>query len=216
MNDEQGPAPGPEPLPEPGPVSVPAAAQALGISERAVRKRIHAGTLRAQPFGRSFMVWLLDDSPAAGPEPGPAPRPEHGPVPGPEPIEAAYRVTPVEIEQAIERTGQKYVTDMAALYDRISAEVGKLYEGQLAAKDETIATQRAALVTKDQALTADALALAELRRRAEVAEAARDRLTAAQAVQDGPGTPEAPTPDNPSGISSAGFWARVRRVFGGA
>ncbi len=162
------------------------------------------------------MVWLLDDSPAAGPEPGPAPRPEHGPVPGPEPIEAAYRVTPVEIEQAIERTGQKYVTDMAALYDRISAEVGKLYEGQLAAKDETIATQRAALVTKDQALTADALALAELRRRAEVAEAARDRLTAAQAVQDGPGTPEAPTPDNPSGISSAGFWARVRRVFGGA
>jgi len=216
MNDEQGPAPGPEPLPEPGPVSVPAAAQALGISERAVRKRIHAGTLRAQPFGRSFMVWLLDDSPAAGPEPGPAPRPEHGPVPGPEPIEAAYRVTPVEIEQAIERTGQKYVTDMAALYDRISAEVGKLYEGQLAAKDETIATQRAALVTKDQALTADALALAELRRRAEVAEAARDRLTAAQAVQDGSGTPEAPTPDNPSGISSAGFWARVRRVFGGA
>ncbi len=78
MNDEQGPAPGPEPLPEPGPVSVPAAAQALGISERAVRKRIHAGTLRAQPFGRSFMVWLSDDALGPGPEPGPAPRPPIG------------------------------------------------------------------------------------------------------------------------------------------
>ena len=49
-----------------------------------------------------------------------------------------------------ERTGQNYMTDMAALYDRISTDVGKVDEGQLAAKDETIA---------------------ELRRRAEVAEA---------------------------------------------
>jgi len=125
-----------------------------------------------------------------------------------ESLEAAYRVTPTEIERAIERTGQKYVTDMAALYDRISAEVGRLYAGQLAAKDETIATQRAALVTKDQAL-------AELRRRAEQAEAGRDRLAAAQTAQDAPGATEGSTPDNPIPEASAGFWARVGRVFGG-
>ncbi len=54
--DRPGPEPGPEAGPEP--VSVPLAARALGISERAVRKRIAAGTLRAEPFGRSYRVWL--------------------------------------------------------------------------------------------------------------------------------------------------------------
>lgn len=72
---------------------------------------------------------------------------------------------------------------------------------QLAAKDET-------LIAKDE-LIADLRA--ELRRRAE-----RDRLTAAQAAPDVLGASEAPTPDTPSGVPSPGFWARVRRVFGGA
>jgi len=57
--------------------------------------------------------------------------------------------------------------------------------------------------------------IAELRRRAEVAEAERDRLTAAQAAPAAPGTPEGRTPDNPGPEPSAGFWARLRRVFGG-
>jgi len=48
-----------------------------------------------------------------------------------------------------------------------------------------------------------------------VAKAERDRLATAQAAQDGPGTTEAPAPDNPGGAPAAGFWARVRRVFGG-
>jgi hypothetical protein len=58
----------------------------------------------------------------------------------------------------------------------------------------------------------------ELRRRAEVAEAERDRLAAAQAAQaaqDSPGAPEALTPDNPDRAPAAGFWARVRRACGG-
>lgn len=215
MNETGGPAPGPEPLPEPlpepgpelGPVSVPVAAKALGISERAVRKRIHAGTLRAEPFGRSFMVWLPDEEERVaepGPEPGPASGPEHqrgpvpGPEPGPEPFEAAYRVTPTEIERAIERTGQKYVADFTGLYDRISAELGKVYEGQLAAKDETIGVQ--------------AETIAELRRRAEVAEAARDRLAAAQAAQEGAGATER-SPIRES--APAGAWGRLRRWWRG-
>jgi len=49
-----------------------------------------------------------------------------------------YRVTPAQIEQAIERTGDKYVTDMTRMFD----EVGRLYQGQLAAKDETISELR--------------------------------------------------------------------------
>jgi len=55
----------------------------------------------------------------------------------------------------------------------------------------------------------------DLRRRAEQAEAERDRLTAAQAASDAPGTAEGASADDPSGAPSAGLWARVRRVFGG-
>lgn len=97
---------------------MPAAARALGISERAVRKRIQAGTLRAEPFGRSFMVWLPGAAEPGGPEPG------SSVAPGPEPYETQYRVTPADVERAIERTGARYVADMAGLYDRIAAEVG--------------------------------------------------------------------------------------------
>jgi len=62
---------------------------------------------------------------------------------------------------------------------------------------------------------AQAETIAELRRRAEQAEVERDRLTAAQAAPAAPGAPEGASADNPSAVSSAGFWARVRRVFGG-
>ena len=71
------------------------------------------------------------------------------------PQDAAAPATPAEVERAIEATAARYVADFAGLYDRIAAEVGRLYAGQLAAKDETIA---------------------ELRRRAEAAEAERDAL----------------------------------------
>jgi len=67
------PEQGPEPGPEPEAVSVPVAARTLGISERAVRKRIDAGTVRAAPFGHSFRVRLPDDAPPPVSEPGPEP-----------------------------------------------------------------------------------------------------------------------------------------------
>ncbi len=47
-------APGPERVP----LTVPAAAQALGIKERAVRKRITAGTLEAVRDGARWLVYL--------------------------------------------------------------------------------------------------------------------------------------------------------------
>ena len=161
-----------------------------------MRKRIHAGTLRAQPFGRSFMVWLPDDAETVA-EPGPASGPVPRPEPGPEPIEAAYRVTPAEIERAVSRTSAQYMGDLRTML----AAVGKVYEGQLAAKDQTIGTQ--------------AEMIAELRHRAEQAEAERDRLAAAQAVPAAPGATEEASGTGSRGESAAGFWARVRRVFGG-
>ncbi len=213
-----------------GPLTVAEAAALLGVEPRTVIKYRQQGKIRGEKQGKAWHLWLaqtfIDTTRAerSGSRSGMDPE-QQAARSGRDSasIEAAYRVTPTEIEQAIERTGQKYVTDIAAIYDRVSAELGQAYEGQLAAKDETIttkeqviATQREALATKDQALAADALAIAELRRRAEQAEAERDRLAAAQAAQDAPGAPEVPTPDNPSGAASQGFWARVRRGFGGA
>jgi len=118
-----------------------------------------------------------------------------------EPIEAAFRVAPEELERAIARTGEKYIGDIQTIF----AQVAALYEQRLADRDALITTIRE---EKDAVI-------AELRRRAEEAEAARDRLTAAQAAPAAPGAPEAPTPDNPGGAPAAGFWARVRRMFGG-
>ncbi len=57
-----------EPGPERVPRTVPAAAQALGISERAVRKRITAGTLEAIKDGTRWLVYLPEPSgPGSGP-----------------------------------------------------------------------------------------------------------------------------------------------------
>ncbi len=128
-----------------------------------------------------------------------------------EPIEVRYRVTPAEIEQAVERTSARYVADIHTLFDRVSAEVGRLYEAQLAAKDQALAAQ-------DGRISAQQETLAALRRRTEAAEAARDalraRLDAAQAV---PAATEAPTvvvmaADTPR--RPAGLWGRLWRALG--
>jgi hypothetical protein len=161
----------------PGRYSVPQVARLLGISERAVRKRISVGSLDAERDGSHWVV-LLD----AAPDGGTAPEPEA--VPG------GTGAAPAEVEQAIERTAARYVADMGALYDRINAEVGRLYEAQLAAKDETIA---------------------ELRRRAEAAEAAL-------AAPPPPSAPEAPmVPDAPpvAPAPARGLRAALRRWWRG-
>ena len=81
-------------------------------------------------------------------------------------------MTPAAIEQAVSRTGAQYLGDLRTML----AEVGKVYAGQLAAKDAALAAKDEPIVTKDHALAAHVLTIAELRRRAEVAEVAEAPL----------------------------------------
>jgi excisionase family DNA binding protein len=96
---------------------------------------------------------------------------------------------------------------LAPLIDRIATlerEAGGL-EAENQAKD-------AALATKEQTITAQAEVIAELRRRAEAAEAERDRLSAVQAAQMGQETQETTgTVEEPS----RGLWARLGRWWRG-
>ena len=210
----------PEVAPEVGPevpgsrwLTMPAAAELLGMSERAARdwvRRQNVPIHGSRPMRVSEQVVLAQ---MAAEERAPRKPPVVAPevfgscpeVPGStEPIEAAYTAaTPVQVERAIEATATRYMTDFAMLYDRISAEVGQVYEGQLAAKDQAIAFQQETI--------------AELRRRAEAAERERDELRAQSAPAPPSEAPtilvttEAPEPQRPA----QGFWQRLRRVFGG-
>ena len=170
--------------------SVAAVARLLGISERGVRDRIERGTLDAikEPGQRGWRILL---PPEAAPE-AVAPTASGGSPRGSDAVGGGSGavVTPAVVEQAIARTGQQYTADLRVMFGELHA----VYEGQIAAKDETIA---------------------ELRRRAEAAEAERDRLAAAQAAQDGPGASGGVSADDPRPEAPAGFWVRVRRVFGG-
>jgi excisionase family DNA binding protein len=212
----------------------------LAVSVRSVRRYSEEGRLTPVRIGRNVRYRLADVDRliAEGMQPNEAdtgqeghrtpdtgyggqwqPQADTPPLSAREPLEAAYRVTPAEIEQAVSRTSAQYMGDLRTML----AEVGKVYEGQLvakdaalAAKDETITTQREALATQGETVAEQRAALAELRRRAEQAEAERDRLAAAQAAQDAPGAPIAPTPDSSRPDAPGGFWARVRRMFAGA
>ena len=150
------------------------AAQQLGLNVDAVRKRIKRGTLPAYKEDERWYVALDGVLPGVQPAASyPAGSPVQDAVQDDQPpIEAAYRVTPAAIEQAVSRTSAQYMGDLRTML----AEVGKVYEGQLAAKD-------AALAAKDQALAADALTIAELRRRAEMAEQADSEPSALEQGQ---------------------------------
>ncbi len=208
------------------------AARVLGISERAVRKRIQVGTLKASPVGRSYDVWLPalhgpgpeQDRPTSGPGPVPA-EPSTGPTdpardassgpsgPGPEPIEAAFRSSSGAVVSDAARLQLAAIRDewLAPLVERIGAlerENGDL-TGQLVARADVLAA-------KDETIAA-------LRRRAEAAEGERDalRLRLAEAAvppvvvvaaQDATETPPATTSTPPS---AQGLWTRLRRTLRG-
>ncbi|HEY8599278.1 MAG TPA: hypothetical protein VIL85_12655 [Thermomicrobiales bacterium] len=147
---------------------------------------------------------------------------------GREPIEAEYRVTPEELQVAIERTGAKYINDFTGLYEMINEALGKQYEARLAerdlalaAKDETIATQRLALASQAERLAEQQAVIAEARRQAEVIEAEyarrrqedeRDRLAAAQAAPEGLGATE---PRAEAQEDALGIWGRLGRWWRG-
>jgi excisionase family DNA binding protein len=204
----------------------------LAVSVRSVRRYSEEGRLTPVRIGRNVRYRLADverliaegmqpNEAATGQEGHRTPDTGHGgqwrpqadtpPLSAREPLEAAYRVTPAEIEQAVSRTSAQYMGDLRMML----AEVGKVYEGQIAAKDAALAAKDEALSTKDQVISTQAETIAELRRRAEQAEAERDRLAATQAAPEAPGAMEEASSSNPSPEPVVGFWARVRRVFGG-
>ncbi len=165
----------------------------LGLSERAARdwvKRHNLPMRGSRPVRvseQAVLAAMTEEERVARKSPEVSPE---GPGSG-EPIEAEYRVTPEELQRAIERTGTKYVNDFTTLYASINTGLAELYQARLGERD-------LALAAKDETI-------AELRRRAEVAEAERDRLAAVQAAPAASGTPEGEGTDNPSGVSSPGF-----------
>ncbi len=184
----------------PGQYTVPEVARQLGISERAVRLRIETGALAALRDGRQWWVTLPGPGGVVvgGSGGGSGGGRAGGSVSGraAEPVEAAYRVTPAEVERVVERTGAKYIADMRALFDQ----VGQLYEAQLA-------TQAAALAAKDETI-------AEVRRRAAEAEAERDGLRARLAAA--PAAPPVLIVEADSPPAPAALWRRLlRRLRGG-
>jgi hypothetical protein len=233
---EVGPRKPPEAVPEVGSeapgsrwLTMPVIGALLGMSERAARdwvRRHDLPTHGTRPVRVSEQVVLAQ---MAAEERVTRKPPE---VAGSrEPIEAEYRVTPEDLQVAIERTGAKYINDFTGLYEMINEALAKQYEARLAerdlalaAKDETIATQRLALASQADRLAEQQAVLAETRRRAEAIgaeyvrrreEDERERLKAAQAALDPPGSTEAAGAINPRSEAPEGFWARVRRVFTG-
>ncbi|MDP9371944.1 MAG: sigma-70 region 4 domain-containing protein [Chloroflexota bacterium] len=197
------------------------AARLLGLSQEAVRKRLQRATLPGYKQDEHWYVLLDGLHPAAGYRQDTDPagwqddRPDDGRTPAGRqdtaPIEASYRVTPAEIEQAVARTSAQYMGDLRA----VLAEVGKVYEGRIAATE-------AASAAKDETIAAQRDALAELRRRAAAAERERDELRArlSTIVEPAPTPPAAlggaagahrgeDTPRRPTGL-----WERLRRALG--
>lgn len=174
--------------------SVAEVARLLGISERGVRDRVERGTLDAvkEPGQRGWRILLSPDAvaDAVGEAVGPAASGGRGSGSG---AVGEAVATPALVEAAIQRTGQQYTSDLRTML----AELREVYEGQIEAKD-------AALAAKDETI-------AELRRRAEVAEAEGDRLTAAQAAQGSPGAPETLSMEQEAAL---GVWGRLRRWYG--
>ncbi len=117
-------------------------------------------------------------------------------------------MTPAEIEQAVARTSAQYMGDLQTML----VEVGKVYEGQLAAQQETIAELRRQR-NEDREREREALAeRANLRERLAQAEMARTH--AAQ----GPESTEVPgAGDTTPGTyrPAQGLWQRLRRALGG-
>jgi excisionase family DNA binding protein len=200
-----------------GPLTVAEAAVLLGVEPRTVIKYRQQGKIRGVKQGKAWQLWLAQtfidatytersgSGSGMDPEQQSARSGTHS-----EPFEAAYRVTPAEIEQAVSRTSAQYMGDLRTML----AEVGKVYEGQLAAKDAALAAKDETIATKDQALAAQALTIAELRRRAEIAEAEvlrqRQEQEATQATKDAPHAQEAPA-EAQGAIS--GVWERLRHWF---
>jgi excisionase family DNA binding protein len=184
--------------------SVPRAARLLGISERAVRKRIAAGTLRAEPFGRSYRIWLPEDAPPPGPEPGP------------EPIEATFRPTGASVAVSpaayaqLEAIRDRWLAPLVETIAEQAQQIGRL-DAERDVAEQMVHEQRRRAERAERERE-------QLRRQAEALEAERDRLLA-EAVHSA--SPAAPA--GTSGAIGAGegwedpepLWRRLWRSIKG-
>ena len=179
-----------------GPVrySVPDAAQLLGISERAVRKRIAAGTVIGFPSGRSYVVEIPDPAAPAPERAGPG----SGPVPEPNQARAAQDRTSLTALVAVKD-------------DMISAQRNEIefLREQLDQRSRELSSERERADTIQQMalLRIEALTAGDV----ETNDPAQDQRTASTAA---PGATEAPesTPNTLHEPSVVTSW--LRRLFG--
>lgn len=158
--------------------TVPQVARLLGISERAVRKRIDTGTLAAERDGRRWLVCLVA-------EPEPEPRgttPEPNPEPNgtdAEPIEADYRPVPGAARAQLEAIRDEWLLPLVDRMAALEREAGMLTAERDAARHraETAEAER-------DALTARLVAL-EAAGRATAADATNEAAAPAETPQQG-------------------------------
>ncbi len=185
------------------PIPLTLAARSAGIPARTLRNWIASGKLAAIRGQRGWLIRPGDiaqiaamiDNHAASENmaDGMADRlaAELAAPPAPDSVTTAFAASHAAIAATDQQTQaealvQQLLAPFIAEQTRLAEELGQV-KAERDAKDATIV---------------------ELRRRAALAEAEllRDQRDA--------GAAEAPTPDDPSGVPSAGFWTRVRRVFG--
>lgn len=118
--------------------TVPAAADRLGLTERAVRKRIAAGTIMAERTAAGWRVALPTEP---GPEPGP---PSAGPVPepGPEPaVLAALQSEVAFLRSELQAQRERHAREVEAWQERLrEAHLLAAQQRALPAPDATEAT----------------------------------------------------------------------------
>ncbi len=176
-------------------VTIAEAATLLGVHRNTVRNRVKAGRYKAHklvtPQGETYA--LHRDS-LGLPLPSPTNEAAH-PLTGvvrhnaDNPSQPAALVSPDQQAQA-DAIVQRLLAPFIAELGMVREELGRV-KAERDARDETIA---------------------ELRRRAEMAEAERDRLTVAQVVQEASGAQEA---SGEGQEVAPDLWARVRRWWGG-
>ncbi len=192
----------------------------LGLHRNTVRNRVKAGRYKAHkvvtPQGETYAI--LRES-LGLPLPSPtneAAQPLSAPVrDNPDnPSQPTALVSPDQQAQA-DAIVQRLLAPFIAEFGEVREELGRT-KAQSEAQEETIAELRRRAEAAEAALVRrreeEARAGELVRRRNEQERLNRER---AQAAQDGPGATEGASADNPSGVPSAGFWTRVRRVFGG-
>jgi len=84
--------------------------------------------------------------------------------------DASQNASPIEIEQLIEQIGARYIADLQAL----SEQFGRLYDAQLAMKDQQIVELQQRLLTAERERASQDDQLAKLQQRLETAERERD------------------------------------------